>query len=227
MSLGTVAGLFVGAFIAQAQTSTNQQWGTNTLGSMKSSAESALADARSERMAQDPKLFLQNAYQDNLTEVQVGQMAQQKGQSQKVKDYGQSLVRDHQAVNEKVQQIAKQKGVELTNKLDMRHQMKVDRLTALTGEEFDKTFMEEQIKAHQETVALFEKVASKSTDNEVKEFAQSTLPELRHHLEMAQGSGTINEASGAQGTNNMGDTNKHNMQQPQEPEKPGSTQSPN
>ena len=58
-------------------------------------------------------------------------------------------------------------------------------LTAYTSDDFDTRFMEQQAKGHKEDVALFEQVAAKATDKDVKEFAQNNLPTLREHLQMA------------------------------------------
>ena len=41
--------------------------------------------------------FMENAIEGNLAEIQMGQLAQQKGQSEDVKSYGQMLVTDHTA----------------------------------------------------------------------------------------------------------------------------------
>ena len=42
------------------------------------------------------------------------------------------------------------------------------------------------VKAHQDTIALFESEANGGQDTRVKRFARSMLPELRHHLHMAE-----------------------------------------
>lgn len=205
-ALVAIAGLAVGTSSLKAQSDNSKE-------SVKSGLQT-MEDARMERIAQSPSLFIQTANQANLTEIQAGQIAQQKGQSQEIKDYGKELVKDHQASNEKLQQLAKDKGIECTNKLDMRHQMKIDRLTAYSGEEFDKRFLEDQTKAHKQDVALFEQVAAKCPDKDVKEFAQNTLPALRQHLQMAQGT-MVHEPSGSQG-DSSGQKPQEQPQQPQQ-----------
>jgi predicted outer membrane protein len=59
--------------------------------------------------------FIEDAIQGNLAEVQMGQLAQQKGQSDEVKSYGEMLVTDHQANNEKAKQVANEIGVSPPN----------------------------------------------------------------------------------------------------------------
>ena len=55
-----------------------------------------------------------------------------------------------------------------------------------TGAAFDRGFIDAQVKAHQEAIALFEAQASGGADAELKGFAQKQLPALRNHLKQAQ-----------------------------------------
>ena len=55
-----------------------------------------------------------------------------------------------------------------------------------TGAAFDKAFVEAQIKAHQDAIALFEKESNSGGDSELKAFAAKQLPGLRAHLKQAQ-----------------------------------------
>ena len=54
------------------------------------------------------------------------------------------------------------------------------------GAAFDRGFIEAQVKAHQEAIALFEAQANGGGDAELKAFAQKQLPALRNHLKQAQ-----------------------------------------
>jgi putative membrane protein len=55
-----------------------------------------------------------------------------------------------------------------------------------TGAAFDRGFIEAQVKAHQEAIALFEKQSNSGNDGDLKAFAQKQLPALRNHLKQAQ-----------------------------------------
>lgn len=161
-------------------------------------AKEAMTEAI-QRIGADPKEFLQRAYQNNLTAIQLGQLAEQKGQSPQIKEFGQHLVQGHQALNDKITQLASQKNITLEKKLDTPHQMMVDRLSGLSGAEFDKHFINQQVNTHRRDVALYQAAADKNTDPDVKSFAKSSVPALREHLQMAQTqASTINEAAGAQ-----------------------------
>jgi putative membrane protein len=57
---------------------------------------------------------------------------------------------------------------------------------SMTGAAFDRGFVDGQVKAHQDAIALFEKEVSAGADADVKAFAQKQLPGLRSHLKQAQ-----------------------------------------
>ena len=56
----------------------------------------------------------------------------------------------------------------------------------LTGDTYDKSFIKTQIKAHEQTIALFKKEATTGHDADAKAFAAATLPTLRKHLKEAR-----------------------------------------
>jgi putative membrane protein len=68
----------------------------------------------------------------------------------------------------------------------MEHQKTIDKLSKLSGADFDKAYMNEMLKDHEKDVALFEKEANSGKDADVKSWATSTLPTLRDHLQMAR-----------------------------------------
>jgi len=171
------------------------------------------AGAQITQTAQDPQAFIKEAYQDNLTEIQLGQLAQQKGQGQEVKDFGQHLVQGHQALNQSLKQLADKKSIQPSDQLDAKHQRMVDECASLTGADFDKKFVGQQIKAHKKDISLYQQAAAKNSDEDVKTYAQSNIAALRQHLQMAQQqSGAIGEPAGA------GQQKNQQKDQPQQPQ---------
>src|ERR1017187_6025722 len=81
------------------------------------------------------------AAQGSMTEVKLGELAAQKGTRADVKEYGQMMVKDHTAINDDMKALAAQKGVTLPDSLDAKHQKMVDKMSALTGAEFDDAYI--------------------------------------------------------------------------------------
>jgi len=160
------------------------------------------------QIAQDPQLFIKMAYQENLSEVKAGQAAQQKAQNQQTKDFAQSLVQDHQQALDQLKKLADQKNVQVSDQLDARRQRMLDQTASLSGADFDKQFMNQQIRAHKRAVALYQQAAQNNTDSDVKQFAQQNVAALQHHLQMAQQQGGISEPAGAGSSQDQGSSSK-------------------
>jgi putative membrane protein len=129
--------------------------------------------------------FIKEAIEGNLAEVQVGKLAQDKGQSDGVKSFGQMLVTDHGAANQKATQVASQMGVTPPAEPNAKQKKVYDKLAKLSGDKFDRAFAKAMVKDHKQDIKEFEK-ATKKTQDPAKSFASETLPTLRKHLETAQ-----------------------------------------
>ena len=132
------------------------------------------------------KAFVEKAAVGGMAEVRMGKMAQQKGSSDQVKQFGARMVDDHSKANDELKQIASAKGIALPTDLDAKHKSKMDKMEKLSGAQFDRAYMDDMVADHKEDVAEFKKEASSGKDSDLKAFAAKTLPTLEDHLKMAQ-----------------------------------------
>ena len=167
------------AAIASAQ-------GTATTGSTNTGASTMSSSASGGSIAAADKAFATKAAIGGLAEVQMGQLAQQKGSSDQVKQFGSRMVDDHTKANDELKQIASSKGIALPTDLDAKHKSKMDKMQKLSGAQFDKAYMDDMVADHKEDVADFRKEANSGKDSDIKAFAAKTLPTLQDHLKMAQ-----------------------------------------
>jgi putative membrane protein len=139
------------------------------------------------KLSSSDRKFLMEAAQGGLLEVEAGRLAAARAGSDEVRQFAQQLVKDHSDANEKLMQIAQDKGVQLPKQLDAKHKQQLDKLSKLKGEEFDRAYLA-QIghKDHQKDIQAFEKQARQGKDAELRTFAEETLPVLQKHLSMAQ-----------------------------------------
>lgn len=180
----TAASLFA-PLAAQAQT--GGAAGSSAAGTGTSSTAAAKSgDARGANLAAPDRRFMMEAAQSDMAELMTSKMAQQKGQSDAVKQYAQMMITDHTATSEKLMEMAKMKGVTLPSDVDAKHKKMAAKLEKAEGERFDREYMQGQVKAHQDAVKLFERQAKNGRDEDLKQFATATLPRLREHLQMAQ-----------------------------------------
>jgi putative membrane protein len=148
---------------------------------------SALATEHDEAKSEPPtQHFLKEAAQGGMAEVALGKIAVQKAASEEVKQFGQRMVDDHGKANEELQQLAASKGVKLSEDMGAEKEALRERLSKLSGAEFDRAYMEEMVKDHQKDVAEFSQQAKHGEDPEIKNWAANTLPTLEEHLQQAQ-----------------------------------------
>ncbi|MEI9998315.1 MAG: DUF4142 domain-containing protein [Verrucomicrobiota bacterium] len=131
--------------------------------------------------------FMVQAAQGGMTEVELGKVASEKGGTDQVKQFGAQMVTDHTKANDELKGLAEKKGVTLSGSLDAHHQAMVDRMSKMSGPDFDKAYVGGMVRDHERTVELFQQEAQSGQDPEVKDFASKTLPTLQGHLNEIKG----------------------------------------
>jgi len=130
--------------------------------------------------------FVNKAAEGGLAEVQLGQLAQDKGSNQAVKDFGSQMVKDHTDANNQLKSVVSNKGTTVPDKMNAKDQALYDRLSKLSGSQFDRAYITAMVKDHREDIAEFQRESKTGKDPDVKSFATNTLPTLEHHLQMAE-----------------------------------------
>ena len=129
--------------------------------------------------------FLTKAIQAGVAEVQISELALEKSQNEQVRQFAERMVQDHTAANERLLSLAETAGNTPLMELDQEHQAMLQQLSQLSGEEFDRQYMQGQVQDHEAAVRLFASEATQPT-GPVDALAAELLPALRQHLQMAE-----------------------------------------
>ena len=121
-----------------------------------------------------------------MTEVELGQIAQQKSANQQVKNFGAMMVEDHSKAGGELKSLAARKNVTLPATIGEEHKKKIDNLSKKSGKDFDKAYMDMMVEGHEATVKDFENASSNTKDADVKAWVDQTLPILKKHLDSAK-----------------------------------------
>ena len=171
------------------------------------------APASTGSMDQADAQFLKKAAEDDMAEIQLGQLAMQNSTNNDVKAFAKQLVEDHTKDLEKVKSIAEQKGVQLPTSLDPKDQKTLDELSKLHGQPFDTAFLRHEARDHSKDIAKFKDESKKAQDPAVKSYAENDVHTLQHHLQIARnlgpasdtainsGGGALGSSTGARGDN--------------------------
>ncbi|MDB6065654.1 MAG: hypothetical protein JWR26_1862 [Pedosphaera sp.] len=147
---------------------------------------------QAKKMAQTGQLsgkdydFLVRAARIDMDEVQAGQLAQSRGTSQAVREFGAHMINDHTKANTGLKEIGTQKNAALPTQLSQEQNSKLQHLQGLSGAEFDKTYAQEMVKGHTQAVKEFEAAAKNLSDTDLRAWAQTALPLFQEHLNMAK-----------------------------------------
>ena len=128
--------------------------------------------------------FLKQAMQGDMAEVKMGQLAQQKGANDKMKQFGKTLESDHSQNLEKAKSVAQEIEMTPPESVNAEQKATYDKLNKLSGQQFDEQFARHMVQDHRKDISKFEQESKKS--GPVANFAQETLPVLKKHLEMAE-----------------------------------------
>ena len=132
------------------------------------------------------KLFLRQAAIGGRAEVELGQLAQQKGQAQAVRDFGKRMVSDHSKANDQLMRLDKDADPSIPKEPDPAHKRMRDELNQASGKDFDVAYMASQIQDHQKTVNLLLWEITSGQSAELTKYAADTLPTVMEHLEIAK-----------------------------------------
>jgi putative membrane protein len=158
--------------------------------------------------------FLRKATAINLTEIELGKVAEKASTDPKLKKYASTIIKDHTDANQKLARLAASKGYALPNQLSSWDRHELSSLEKQQGDKFHRDFVAFNIKGHEKAIALYQKQVAKGQDPDIKAFAEKMIPHLQEHLAMVQ-NGTLE----AVGENSQQIQKKQGLQAPQQSQK--------
>lgn len=133
----------------------------------------------------DEQAFVREAVQSNLGEVQLGELAVQRAETDAVRKFGETLRTDHQAALQRATNLAKSLKVEAPTEPSIEARGIYDGLAQLSGAQFDAAFVSHMITVHESAIARYSRNANSDHDG-VAAMVADALPKLKAHLATAQ-----------------------------------------
>jgi putative membrane protein len=184
----------------QNETSSVKPSASGASGTAGSSASGA---ATSGSVSKSDQKMMKDLAQANMAEIEAAKVAQQKSSSEEVKTFAQKMIDDHTKASDQLQQLAQAKNVTLPTDLDSKHKSEIKKLSALSGDKFDKRYMSQGgVSDHRKTHALLGRIEKNAKDSDLKTLASSLMPTVDEHWQMAKQirSGKASTATGSSGT---------------------------
>lgn len=129
--------------------------------------------------------FLYRAYQDGKGEVALAQIALQKSSDARVSAYAQQMITDHRTINAQIMQLAQTRNLALPLGLSPDQLKLAIELSDTAGARFDRAYMAANVSEHRKLVTALTQQGQSAPDQDVRSFAQNTLPLAEAHLTTA------------------------------------------
>jgi putative membrane protein len=149
--------------------------------------------------------FVERAMQKNMTEIELGRLAQERASDPQVRQLAEQMVEDHTASLEELRQIAQRRNIQVTEEMTDDGRRLQERLQALKGPEFDREYVRATLEGHEEMRNLMGDRAEHRTDygpagqqpvgtvgehpmhgQELDQWAAGKRPLIERHHQMAQ-----------------------------------------
>jgi putative membrane protein len=145
----------------------------------------AIAQNTTSPSASDKK-FVVAALEGGDAEVQLGQLAAQKGNTTDVKQFGQKMMDDHTKLGDQMKSIAQKEGIKAPARIPAKDKALEAKLRSLSGDAFDKAYIKAMVKDHQQDLAEFKKEADSGNYTTIKDAANQGEQVISQHLELAE-----------------------------------------
>lgn len=132
------------------------------------------------------QMFVASIFKSDAAEVQLGQLAQQKSQSDDVKQLGQNMVLNRTKLDEQLKPIADKLEVSKPKAPSKKDKQLIARLGTLSGPQFDEEYIKAVVKDNQQDVKDFNSEASSAQDPNLQQAAKMDVPVLAQHLQAAE-----------------------------------------
>jgi putative membrane protein len=130
--------------------------------------------------------FLRKTLEDSVVQVQMGNLAAQKSSSDDVKQFGQKMAEIHTQLKTQLKPVAEKLGVDEPKAPSKRDKQEIERMEALSGQDFDAAFLKAMLHDQQTDLKDFKEEAQSSQDPAVQQVAKMDTPVLSQHLQILE-----------------------------------------
>ena len=149
------------------------------------------AEARSKaRSFTESAEFAQDLKSSGQFEIESSQLALRTSSNDEIKKFAQKMIHDHTEADQKLTETLKKANLPGPEYgMDAEARDLFNQLTVLQGTAFDRAYVKDQIKGHEEAVELLEGYAKRGDNEALRQLASTLLPTIKEHLQLAEGLG--------------------------------------
>jgi putative membrane protein len=124
----------------------------------------ALVPTKARAATDDDKKFLAMAAQSDQNEIALSKLAEQKATNPAVKAFAEKMISEHTQMTESMKPFADSWGLTAPAGPDPDTQKELDKLNGLSGNDFDKEYMDQMVTDHAKALSAFTTEAKDTKD---------------------------------------------------------------
>jgi putative membrane protein len=124
----------------------------------------ALAPIKANAQSDDDKKFLAMAAQSDQNEIALSKLAEQRATNPAVKAFAEKMVTEHTQMTESMKPFAESWSLTAPTGPDADHQKELDKLSGLSGKDFDKEYIDQMVTDHAKALRAFTSEAKDTKD---------------------------------------------------------------
>lgn len=132
------------------------------------------------------KEFLENAIQGDRAEVAIARFVRPKTQNRVARNFALRMIQDHTAHEAKVEQVAQQLGVTLPHATNTEGEQEIAKLRGKTDPALAQTYLADAVTDHRKVITMYTLEGRQSSNHEIRDMVQTTMPTLQAHLRLAE-----------------------------------------
>jgi putative membrane protein len=149
------------------------------------------SNASTTKLTSADRMFLEKVRQAGLWEIPSGQMAIQKGTTDRVKEVGRLIAIDHGVLDDDVRRVATFLSVPLPDEATPEQQLWLREQREATGEKFDAVFAQRLRFAHGAVYSAIAQVRASSRSELMRAFAKHCEIFVHRHMELLESTGDV------------------------------------
>jgi putative membrane protein len=135
---------------------------------------------------QTDQKFLNYAAEDNQAEIQLCLIAEKRAANPALRAFARLMVNDHAEIESRLAALGGELQVKMPDGIGEDGQQTLAKLNPLQGDEFERGFMQAQIKDHSEDIQKYSNEQNATRNQRIRQFATETIPILQQHLALAR-----------------------------------------
>jgi putative membrane protein len=169
-----------------AQQVASQVGSDTTIATISDDTDTGDTDRRRTGNINKDRAYVVNVDNHHMMEIRLGQMAEERGRDDSVKEFGRRMARDHTELRKHWLTMISNSGMKYKSGMGPKHREKLDYLQQFSGREFDREYMTLMTKHHRGYVSYFSKEGRAANYSGVRRAVNRAIPMLQQHFQLAK-----------------------------------------